>query len=100
MRNTIEDMYTLCTDNNEKRTRESIATSKVVQGLIGRSRSCLISRLHRICPRSIRLIVTEILSGPINTLPRVEVGLGDVVLQGTDGAIGVFSFGGRIEIWS
>jgi hypothetical protein len=36
---------------------------------------------------------------PVNVLPFDEVGFCNMVLQGTDGTVGVFSFRGWFEVW-
>lgn len=43
--------------------------------------------------------MTQAESSPVDTFPCIQVWFGDVMLQGTDGAVGVFSFEGRFKVW-
>lgn len=47
----------------------------------------------------VRAVVAQAESSPVDTFPCIQVWFGDMVLQRSDGAVGVFSFEGRFEIW-
>jgi len=84
-----------------RRPCKSVATPESIRWVVWYSRALRLRRCASIarvvCVSLVRVVEAQIKGSPVDTFPSVEIGLGNVVLQWANRAVGVFSFQRRFE---